>query len=296
MERSIRTKSRLLSISIYNFTRQTNPLNGGGTPNTPKTGSNNHLLNNFTDQPSFRGETMRIPTRTLLALFALLLASLACGTPVLIETEKISCEFRRDSGNGSAGYYACTCLTQDSPLVFIDLINMQFLTTENLATRVCRAAPNAASQTDAPEAAASPEPTEEPTEEPAPTEPPADTAPLQPYLTGAFTTCDNVARYVNFTIAENAPAYDPATIKVLFNGQAATCTPAASNSKTLTCIYPPAPNGPPAIIEVYNGTERVNEFNFDGGTLCDPVQPPKNNTDPDPTEEPAPTEPPLPEG
>lgn len=137
------------------------------------------------------------------------------------------------------------------------------------------------------------EPTEAPTEEP--TEAPVEAAPLNPLLTGNFTTCDNIARYVNFTFAENHPPYDPATVRVLFNGQEATCTPAASNSTVLTCVYPPAPYGPPAIIEVFIGEERVNEFNFDGGSVCNPAPQP-NNPDPDPTEDPntgpAATEPP----
>jgi hypothetical protein len=135
-------------------------------------------------------------------------------------------------------------------------------------------------------------PTEPPTEEPAPTEPPTNPAPLPPYLTGKFTTCDNASRYVNFTIADPAAPFDPATHKVLFNGVEATCTRAASAFDVLTCIYPPAPYGPPAIIEVFIGEERVNEFKFDGGKICDPQKAPN----PSGTEEPinpAPTEPPA---
>lgn len=138
------------------------------------------------------------------------------------------------------------------------------------------------------------EPTQEPTEEPASTEAPTDPAPLKPYLTGTFTTCDNEARYVNFTIADPAAPFDPATHKVLFNGVEATCTRAASAFDVLTCIYPPAPNGPPAGIQVFIGEELVNEFDFNGGKICDPA--PQPNTDTEATEEPnnpAPAEPPA---
>lgn len=133
-------------------------------------------------------------------------------------------------------------------------------------------------------------PTEPPTEEPAATEPPVvDPAPLKPFLTEEFTTCDNVAGYVNFTIAEDAPAYDPATLKVTFNGYPVTCMPTASNPKILSCLYPPASYAPPAGVQVFIGEELVNEFDFNGGKICDPAPQPNNNTDPDPTEEPAPT-------
>jgi len=139
-----------------------------------------------------------------------------------------------------------------------------------------------------------------PTEAPAapPTEPPVAPVPLKPYLAGTFTTCDNVARYVNFTIAEGAPAYDPAIFKILFNGQEITCTPAASDSKVTTCIYPPAPYGPPAVIEVFIGEERVNEFNFDGGAICNPPAPQNNNGGDGsaPPVEPSPTTDPLTSG
>ena len=82
--------------------------------------------------------------------------------------------------------------------------------------------------TEAPTDAPTETPTEAPTEDPAPTEAATDPAPLNPYLTGAFTTCDNVAGYVNFTIADPAAPFDPNTDKVLFNGVEAICTRAAS--------------------------------------------------------------------
>ena len=130
-------------------------------------------------------------------------------------------------------------------------------------------------------------PTEEPAEASAlPTEEPA---PLKPFLTEEFTSCDNVAGYVNFTIAEDAPAYDPATLKVTFNGYPVSCEPAANNSGILTCKYPPVSYAPPAGVQVFIGEELVNEFDFNGGKICDPAPQPNNNTDPDPTEEPAPT-------
>lgn len=130
-------------------------------------------------------------------------------------------------------------------------------------------------------------PTEEPTEEPAPTEPPTDPAPLNPYLTGAFTTCDNAAGYVNFSIAENAPAYDPATFKVTFNGYPVSCQPAANNPSIFTCNYPPPSYAPPAGVQVFIGEELVNEFDFNGGAICDSAPQPKPNS----TEEPQPEEP-----
>ncbi|MBI2334091.1 MAG: hypothetical protein HYU84_18345 [Chloroflexi bacterium] len=138
-------------------------------------------------------------------------------------------------------------------------------------------------------------PTEPPTEEPAPTDAPTDPAPLKPYLTGNFTTCDNLARYVNFTIAEDAPAYDPATFKVLFNDQVAKCAPASNNPKILSCSYPPAPYGPPAYIQVLIGEELVNDFKFDGGSICDPEQVPdaSGTEDPNSGTGPAATEPPT---
>ena len=127
-------------------------------------------------------------------------------------------------------------------------------------------------------------PTEEPTEEP---------APLKPFLTETFTTCDNAAGYVNFSIAENAPAYDPATFKVTFNGYPVSCAPASNNPGVLTCNYPPPSYAPPAGVQVFIGEELVNEFDFNGGAICDPASQP-NNPDPDPTEDPnnpaAPTE------
>lgn len=140
-------------------------------------------------------------------------------------------------------------------------------------------------------------PTEEPTEAPKgasapPTDAPTDAAPLKPYLTGSFTTCDNTAGYVNFSIAENAPAYDPATFKLLFNDQAAKCAPASNNPKILTCNYPPAPHGPPAYIQVYIGDQLVNDFKFPGGTICDvPSQPNPNPAGTEEPEAPAGTEP-----
>lgn len=138
--------------------------------------------------------------------------------------------------------------------------------------------------------------TEAPTEEPAPTEAPTDPAPLKPFLTGNFTTCDNEARYVNFSIAEDAPPYDPATFKLLFNGYEAKCAPAANNPGILTCNYPPVSYDPPAGIQVFIGEELVNEFDFNGGKICDPA--PQPNTDTEATEEPnnpAPTEEPTPD-
>ncbi len=127
-------------------------------------------------------------------------------------------------------------------------------------------------------------PTEEPTEEP---------APLNPYLTETFTTCDNAAGYVNFSIAEDAPAYDPATFKVTFNGYPVSCEPSANNPSVFTCKYPPPSYAPPAGVQVFIGEELVNEFDFNGGAICDPSSQP-NNPDPDPTEDPnnpaAPTE------
>ena len=143
--------------------------------------------------------------------------------------------------------------------------------------------------------AATEAPTDEPapTEEPASTEPPAEPAPLKPFLTGAFTACDNVAGYVNFTIAEDAPAYDPATFKVTFNNYPVSCAPAANNPKVFTCKYPPASYAPPAGVQVYIGEELVNEFDFNGGPICDPAPQP-NNTNPDPTEDPNNTNPAAP--
>ncbi|MBK7449863.1 MAG: hypothetical protein IPJ47_10700 [Anaerolineales bacterium] len=135
-------------------------------------------------------------------------------------------------------------------------------------------------------------PTEEPTEEPAPTEAATDPAPLNPYLTGNFTTCDNAAGYVNFSIAENAPAYDPATFKVTFNGYPVNCAPAANNPSVLTCNYPPPSYAPPAGVQVFIGEELVNEFDFNGGAICDSAPQPNNPGSEDPQlEQPASTEP-----
>ena len=130
-----------------------------------------------------------------------------------------------------------------------------------------------------------------PTEDPAATEPPAETAPLKPFLTGAFTACDNVAGYVNFTIADDAPAYDPATFKVTFNNYPVSCAPAANNPKVFTCKYPPASYAPPAGVQVFIGEELVNEFDFNGGSICDPAPQPNN---PNPTEDPNNTDPAAP--
>ena len=112
------------------------------------------------------------------------------------------------------------------------------------------------------------------------------------------TSSDNAARYVNFSIAENAPAYDPATFKMLFNGYEAKCAPAPNNPAILTCNYPPVSYDPPAGIQVFIGEELVNEFDFNGGAICDPAPVPpsnddNNNDDPAPTEPPVPTEPPI---
>ena len=136
------------------------------------------------------------------------------------------------------------------------------------------------------------QPTEPPTEEPAAIEPPTDPAPLNPFLTEEFTTCDNKARYVNFSIAENAPPYDPATFKVTFNGYPVNCALAANNPGIFTCNYPPVSYEPPAGVQVFIGEELVNEFDFNGGEICDPAPQPKI-IEPEPTEEPvnpAPTE------
>ena len=104
---------------------------------------------------------------------------------------------------------------------------------------------------------------------------------MNPYLTGNFTTCDNAARYVNFSIAENAPAYDPATFKMLFNGYEAKCAPAPNNPAILTCNYPPVSYNPPAGIQVFIGEELVNEFDFNGGKICDPIISPDNSGGPE---------------
>jgi hypothetical protein len=136
--------------------------------------------------------------------------------------------------------------------------------------------------------------TEEPTEAPALTEAPTDPAPLKPFLTEAFTTCDNEARYVNFTIAEDAPAYDPATFKVTFNGYPVNCAPAANNSSVLTCNYPPPSYAPPAGVQVFIGEELGNEFDFNGGSICNPAPQPNTDTTEEEQQpaatEPAPTE------
>ncbi|MFN8398884.1 MAG: hypothetical protein U0X74_02630, partial [Anaerolineales bacterium] len=152
---------------------------------------------------------------------------------------------------------------------------------------------SAATTTDTTNSAETTAPTEEPaaTEEPAPTEPPAEPAPLKPFLTGAFTACDNAAGYVNFTIADDAPAYDPATFKVTFNNYPVSCAPAANNPKVFTCKYPPASYAPPAGVQVIIGEEIVNEFDFNGGGICDPAPQPNN---PNPTEDPNNTNPAAP--
>lgn len=232
----------------------------------------------------------RTLTRSLLALLTLILASLACALPPETVTKgQITCRYVGYGFRGSTYYCTCPLNGTEQDINAYDLTNQS---NADVYASICGPVLGSQllqSELDQP-AATEPPIDEEPTEEPASTEPPAAPAPLNPYLAGTFTTCDNVARYVNFTIAENAPAYDPAVTTVLFNGQPATCTPAAS-SRVLTCIYPPAPYGPPAIIEVFIGEERVNEFKFDGGSICDPIPVPQNNGS---DNQPAPTEPPVP--
>ncbi|MFN8382089.1 MAG: hypothetical protein U0V02_09125 [Anaerolineales bacterium] len=229
--------------------------------------------------------------RPLLALLALILASLACGPQkTIVVGGDVACSMYYLSTNGIVYRCACPMDGSTSDAAEFTTRELKEIDSSTIRSTACMEYNRQhSSQNENIQPAATEPPAEvPPTEEPAATEPPVASAPLNTYLAGTFTTCDNVSRYVNFTIAENPPAYDPAKFKILFNGQPATCTPAASNSKTLTCIYPPAPYGPPAVIEVYIGEERVNEFNFDGGKICDPVPPSNGNND-----GPAPTEPPA---
>lgn len=232
----------------------------------------------------------RTLTRSLLALLTLILASLACDLPPETVTKgQITCRYVGYGFRGSTYYCTCPLNGVEQDIKASDLTNNS---NADVYASICGPVLGSQllqSELDQP-AATEPPIDEEPTEEPASTEPPPAPAPLNPYLAGTFTTCDNAARYVNFTIAEDAPAYDPATFKFLFNGQEANCAPAPNNPKVLTCNYPPSPYGPPAIIEVFIGEERVNEFKFDGGAICDPAPiPPSNDND----DEPTPTEPPT---
>jgi len=220
------------------------------------------------------------------ALLVLILASLACGPQkTIVVGGDVSCNL----SYFSKGFvYRCACPMDGSTSAAADFTTreLQEIDSSTIRSAACM---DYNRQHSSPQPAATEPPTEASTEASAPpTEAATEAAPLKPLLTGTFTTCDNVSRYVNFTLAEDAPPYDPATVKVLFNGVESTCTPAASNSRVLTCIYPPAPNGPPAVIEVFIGDQRVNEFNFDGGTICDPAPAPKNNNDQPPVE-PSPT-------
>lgn len=232
-------------------------------------------------------------------LFIMACRTYACSTQQLVVTEDsvadsifFTCQqfTHLGEGPGTSGYTCvipCPTVGNHTFDIFENKTIFASMTLAEAQAKYCPASPSASKSV-----APTEEPTEAPTEAPAPTEPPVASAPLQPYLTGNFTTCDNVSRYVNFTIADPAAPFDPATHKVLFNGVEATCTRAASAFDVLTCIYPPAPYGPPAIIEVFIGEERVNEFKFDGGKICDPAQ----NPNPPGTEEPsnpAPTEPPA---
>ena len=235
-------------------------------------------------------------TRPLLALLALILASLACGPQkTIVVGGDVSCSMYYLSTNGFVYRCACPMDGSTSDAAEFTTRELKEIDSSTIRSTACMEYNRQHSSQNENIQPAATEPLA--TEEPAlPTEPPIAPTPLNPYLAGTFTTCDNVARYVNFTIAEDAPPYDPATFKILFNGQPVTCTPAASNSKVTTCIYPPAPYGPPATIEVFIGEERVNEFNFDGGSICDPAPiPPSNDNNDDnesaPPVEPSPTEP-----
>lgn len=235
---------------------------------------------------------MLAKNRPLLVLLVIILASLACSRQTINQKEmtfgQVTCT-RQDNGPfvmmDENAAYVCQCPSNAALLKEYGLETLQDMNTDTLAQLVCTS-PNVPNTNGA-------APTEPPTEEPAATEePPTNPAPLPPFLTGNFSTCDNSARYVNFSIAENAPPYDPTTFKLLFNGYEAKCAPAANNPGILTCNYPPVSYDPPAGIQVFIGEELVNEFDFNGGEICDPVPQPKTNTE-EPTEEPsnpAPTE------
>ena len=233
--------------------------------------------------------------RPLLALFLLILANLACipGSKKVIG--EVTCV---DEGYtfGLGTQFQCYCPTDGNAYAGGRLASPELTGIDPawLKTLACSDGVGNSMVQDTPNDVS---PTEPPTEEPAATEPPVvDPAPLKPFLTETFTTCDNVAGYVNFPIAADAPAYDPATLKVTFNGYPVVCKPATNNPGILTCKYPPVSYAPPAGVQVFIGEELVNEFDFNGGKVCDPAPQPKNNTDPDPTEEPAPTADPLTDG
>jgi hypothetical protein len=225
----------------------------------------------------------------LLALLVLILVSLACGPQkTIVVGGDVTCNLH---GIGYGLVYRCICPIDGSSSNDGDFTRGELQTYDSsiIRSEACTDYYHQLSQNNNAQPAA----TEPPTEAPAPTEPPTDPAPLKPLLTGNFTTCDNVARYVNFTLADDAPPYDPAHVQVLFNDQPATCTPAASNSKILSCNYPPAPYGPPATIQVLIDGQSVNEFNFDGGTICDPVPAPNPAGTEDPNDSAPPTEAPT---
>ncbi|MBK6793030.1 MAG: hypothetical protein IPG80_10950 [Anaerolineales bacterium] len=232
--------------------------------------------------------------RPLLALLLLVLASLACipGTERVIG--EVTCV---DDGYlfGSGTQYICYCPTDGKAYRGGELSSptLRGIDPARLKTLAC-SDPFAQTfiQDPALDLAPTEPPTEAPTEASASTEAPTDPAPLKPYLTGAFTACDNTAGYVNFSIAENAPAYDPATFKVTFNGYPVNCAPAANNPSVLTCNYPPPSYAPPAGVQVFIGEELVNEFDFNGGAICDSAPQPNNPGSEDPQlEQPASTEP-----
>ncbi len=234
-------------------------------------------------------------SRPLLALLILILASLACSRETdlpeaHLESDYISCDLERSFFDFT---YDCTC--KDTGVSVEDQDFPEGTKTLPADYTLQRCSPVVFYDPSAP----TEEPTQEPTEEPAPpTEAATDPAPLKPYLTEAFTTCDNAAGYVNFTIAEDAPAYDPATFKVTFNGYPVNCAPAANNPSVLTCNYPPPSYAPPAGVQVFIGEELVNEFDFNGGEICNPAPQPNTNDNndneedlqPAPTEEPTPTD------
>ena len=241
---------------------------------------------------------MHTRTRPLFALLVLILASLACSS----EAPQASITKGRVTCNAIGGVpedrllwvrleYSCFC--GDSAETTLKRGTVYNDSAEQLESQVC----GNIALTDGESIQPTEPPTEElapaepPTEEPAPTDPPAEPTPVKPFLTGAFTTCNNVAGYVNFTIADDAPAYDPATFKVTFNNYPVSCAPAANNPKVFTCKYPPASYAPPAGVQVIIGEELVNEFDFNAGPICDPAPQPNN---PNPTEDPNNTNPAAP--
>jgi len=223
-----------------------------------------------------RTNRKRLFVYSFLLLFIMACRTYACGredTTNFVEEEEsvfgydaLNCYdfFEIEAGGVTKEGYTCDLLCPSGPTIPVDLYEPPKLSTIKISDLQAKYCP-----------APTEEPTEAPTEPPTdvapPAEPPIDAAPLMPLLTGKFTTCDNVARYVNFSFAEGQ-TYDPVRVQVFFNGQQATCTPAASG-QVLTCIYPPEPYGPPAAIQVLIDGQSVNEFNFDGGTICDPVVP-----------------------